>query len=78
MSTVAHRPEAGRARCRAGSIAAKRTVIDNGQQVTLSFPVAQTPVRVEVYIAPTFRASESDPRQLGAQVGFKFRPARRE
>jgi hypothetical protein len=55
--------------------AVKRTVVRNGQQETLRFAVARTPVRVEIRINPTFRSSVSDPRQLGAQVGFKFTPA---
>ena len=41
-------------------------------------PVARTPVRVELRIKATFRASTSDPRSLGAQVGFKFVPAKQQ
>jgi hypothetical protein len=55
--------------------AVKRKVVPNGGQVTLRFPVT-TPVRAEVNIPNTFRASTSDPRQLGALVGFRFVPAK--
>jgi hypothetical protein len=55
-------------------LAEKRTLVRNGQQETLKFPVARSPVRVEIFISPTFRASMSDPRDLGAQVGFAFVP----
>jgi hypothetical protein len=54
--------------------AERHTVVQNGQQQTLRFPVEKTPVRVEIDITPTFRASTSDPRDLGAQVGFAFVP----
>ena len=39
-------------------------------------PVPQTPVRVVLCIPATFRATVSDPRNLGAQVGFEFVPAK--
>ena len=39
-------------------------------------PVPQTPVRVELRITGTYPASSSDPRSLGAQVGFTFVPAK--
>ena len=35
-----------------------------------------TPVRVELNISPTFHANAYDPRDLGAQVSFKFVPAK--
>jgi hypothetical protein len=54
----------------------RRTVVRNGSQQVVRIPVAQTPVRVVVFIKPTFRASEADPRELGAQVSYKFVPAR--
>jgi len=44
----------------------------NGGRTVVDVPVSKTPVRVEVHMAPTFRASPSDPRELGAQVGFEF------
>jgi hypothetical protein len=54
----------------------KRTLVRNGQQETLRFAVAKTPVRAEIRISPTFQASASDPRQLGAQVAFRFVPTK--
>lgn len=54
----------------------KHTTIDNGAQKTLVIPVSQSPVRVELRIHPTFHASTSDARDLGAQVGFEFVPAK--
>lgn len=56
----------------------RRALVRNGLQETLKFPIARTPVRVEVFIEPTFRASEGDPRNLGAQVAFEFIPAPKE
>jgi hypothetical protein len=53
---------------------ARRLVRNNSLEV-IEVPVRRTPVRVEVRISPTFRASVSDPRDLGAQVGFRFVPA---
>ena len=55
----------------------RTTTIRNGTQQRLVIPVARTPVRVELRIHPTFRASISDPRSLGAQVGFEFIPAKK-
>ena len=55
----------------------RATTIRNGTQQRLEIPVARTPVRVELRIHPTFRASISDPRNLGAQVGFEFIPAKK-
>jgi len=47
--------------------------------VNLSFPVAQTPVRVEINVAPQtlIPPTSVDPRSLGVQVGFKFAQAKR-
>ena len=77
VSTVGIDPERG-GPVQGKIFATKRTLIRNGQQETLTFPVARTPVRVEIRIKPTFRSSVSDARQLGAQVGFKFIPAKRQ
>ncbi|HZO97720.1 MAG TPA: glycosyltransferase family 39 protein [Gaiellaceae bacterium] len=58
--------------------ARRRTVVRNGpgSAQTFRIPVARTPVRAELYVTPTFHAGPSDPRDLGAQVGFRFVPAR--
>ncbi len=53
------------------------TVIHNATQETLSIPVEQTPVRVEIRTANPIPPTASDARRLGAQVGFKFIPAAR-
>jgi hypothetical protein len=77
VSTVAIDPERG-GPVQGKIYATRRVLVRNGQQQTLVFPVARTPVRVEIRINPTFRSSVSDQRQLGAQVGFKFVPAKRQ
>jgi hypothetical protein len=46
--------------------------VRNGERTLVRVPVARTPVRVEVTMSPTFHASASDPRDLGAQAGFEF------
>jgi hypothetical protein len=56
----------------------QHTVIGNGSERTISIPIRRTPVRVELRIHPTFNASNSDARNLGAQVGFKFVPAKKQ
>jgi hypothetical protein len=85
---------AGRATIQVGTvgIAAKDTpalvhieqtryaVVHNGTANTLSIPVSQTPVRVQVVFAPssliTPNLNPGDARTLGAQVGFRFVPIR--
>jgi hypothetical protein len=57
--------------------ARKRTLVQNGSLQVIDFPVARTPVRVEIFIKKTFKASPSDPRNLGAQVAFTFVPAKK-
>jgi hypothetical protein len=54
-------------------------VIANGTTQTISFPVAQTPIRVEINVDPStlIPATSVDPRHLGIQVGFKFLRAKR-
>ena len=54
-------------------------LVPNGTSVDLSFPVAQTPVRVEINVAPQtlIPPTSVDPRSLGVQVGFQFVPAKR-
>ena len=54
-------------------------LVPNGTSVTLSFPVAQTPVRVEINVAPQtlIPPTSVDPRSLGVQVGFQFAQAKR-
>ncbi len=51
--------------------------VPNGSTRTLSFPVAQTPVRVELTIAKgtLIPPTENEPRTLGVQVGLAFVPA---
>ena len=65
------------ARCMGRVHARQRTVDRNGTtQVTLQLPGrADARARRDLH-HPTFRASVSDPRDLGAQVGFKFVPRR--
>jgi hypothetical protein len=52
-----------------------RTLVHNHAQQVFKIPVQRTPIRVEITVSPTFRASVADPRHLGAQVGFNFVPA---
>jgi hypothetical protein len=54
------------------------TLARNGAQETLDFPIASTPVRVEVTIPNTLPpyTVPGDARDLGAQIGFKFVPAK--
>ena len=53
-------------------------LVRNGQPGEVVVPVASTPVRVEISIPnPLQPAVTGDPRQLGAQVGFTFVPAKR-
>jgi hypothetical protein len=54
----------------------RKFLVRNGEAQTFRIPIAQTPVRVELFVDPTFHASASDPRDLGAQVAFSFRPAK--
>ena len=63
VSTVRIDPDAGRPGAGARVLASSARSIENGKQVTLRFPVAQTPVRVEVYITPTFHAERERPAQ---------------
>jgi hypothetical protein len=55
----------------------RRAVVENGSSQTLRIPVAETPVRVEITVTPTFQPSEFDRRHLGAQVSFRFVPEAR-
>jgi hypothetical protein len=55
----------------------RRLLVRNGSDQVLRIHVARTPVRVEIRVSPTFHASASDPRNLGAQVFFKFEPDRK-
>jgi Dolichyl-phosphate-mannose-protein mannosyltransferase len=54
-------------------------VVPNGTSQTLAFPVARTPVRVEIHVADStlIPPTSVDPRSLGVQVGFQFVPAKR-
>jgi hypothetical protein len=54
----------------------RRALVRNGTIQDIRVPVERTPVRVELFIKPTFRPTVSDPRQLGAQVRFRFVPDR--
>jgi len=56
--------------------ARRRTLVRNGTEQRILIPIARTPVRVELDIAPTFRPSASDPRQLAAQVSFQVIPSK--
>jgi hypothetical protein len=59
-----------------GRITTRRSaVVRNGTSQEIRLPVERTPVRVELTITPTFHASVSDRRDLGAQVRFQFVPA---
>jgi hypothetical protein len=58
--------------------AVRHALVQNGKQETISIPVARTPVRVELRIHPLFHANNTDPRALGAQVSFKFVPAKNQ
>jgi hypothetical protein len=51
-------------------------VVPNDQGKKLRLPVARTPFHVDVRISPTFGPQPHDPRQLGAQVAFRFVPDR--
>jgi hypothetical protein len=51
----------------------RRTVVENGSYQVVKIPVAQTPVRVVLEIHPTIPRS-ADPRDLGAEVAFRFVP----
>jgi hypothetical protein len=63
-----------------GRIDARRKhLVENCKEFTEKVPVARTPVRAVVTISPTFRPLDygaSDPRNLGAQVSFRFVPAK--
>jgi hypothetical protein len=54
-------------------------IVPNGTSQTVVFPVARTPVRVEITVAPAtlIPPTDVDPRNLGVQVGFVFVPAKR-
>ena len=53
----------------------RRTLVRNGSLQVIRIPIARTPVRLVLTIPNTFRASASDPRELGAQVTYSFVPA---
>jgi hypothetical protein len=57
-------------------LAVRRTVIHNGAQQIIRIPVKRTPLRVSVWISPTFEPSTTDTRALGAQENFTFCPAK--
>ncbi len=65
-----HQPRIGRL------LAERRVLVRNNEARKVRVRVGQTPVQVEVGIGPTFVASPGDPRQLGAQVAFRFLPDR--
>ena len=57
----------------------RRWVIHSGRSRTFSVPVSRGPFAIAVYISPTFSPAsygQADTRQLGAQVTFRYRPAR--
>src|SRR5207249_2500003 len=51
----------------------RRTIVKNGSYQVVRIPVARTPFRLVLNIKPTIPPS-TDPRNLGAQVVFKFVP----
>ena len=51
----------------------RRAIVENGSYQVVKIPVARTPVRVVLEIHPTIPRS-TDPRDLGAEVAFKFVP----
>jgi hypothetical protein len=52
-------------------------LVRNGETSTIAIPVPKTPVRVEISIPNTIPPAVSgDPRHLGAQVGFQFKPSK--
>jgi hypothetical protein len=54
----------------------KRFLLQNGVQKTFTVTIAP-PVAVQVHASSTFQLSNyggTDPRMLGAQVGFSFKP----
>ena len=51
-------------------------VVKNGTSSVIAIPIKHTPVRVEVAIPNTIPPSANDPRHLGAQIGFVFKPSK--
>jgi len=70
VRVVGQQPQLGRA------FAKRELLVRNNSSQALTVPVRATPFRVVVRITPTFHASASDPRDLGAQVLFTFVPAK--
>jgi hypothetical protein len=56
----------------------RRVIVHNGTSQVVKIPVARTPVRVVLTITPTFHPNASDRRDLGAQVNFRFVPAKNQ
>ena len=54
----------------------RRAVVANGSSQVVKIPVARTPVRLVLSFPRTIPRSPSDPRDLGAQVNFRFVPAK--
>jgi hypothetical protein len=52
------------------------TLIDNGTQKDVKMPVPRTPVLVEITILNPIPPQGSEARSLGAQVEFRFEPAK--
>ena len=52
-------------------------VANTGNDTVVKIPVARTPVRLVLSFPRTIPRSPSDPRDLGAQVNFRFVPAKR-
>jgi hypothetical protein len=52
----------------------KHVLVRNGQAQVVDLPVRKTPVQVVIRIPQTIHVG-NDPRDLGAQVGFKFIPS---
>jgi hypothetical protein len=54
----------------------KHVLVRNGQAQVVNFPVRQTPFRIVIQFPETQTIHVgNDPRDLGAQVGFKFIPS---
>lgn len=55
----------------------RRAVVANGSYQVLKIPVTRTPVRLVLTFRRTIPPSAADPRNLGAQVAFRFVPSPR-
>jgi hypothetical protein len=56
----------------------RRVIVENGSYQVVKIPVERTPVRTVLTFRKTIPPTASDPRNLGAQVAFRFVPAKRQ